>query len=198
VLYFQQGQNKENVMKAVLTLAAGLIMVGAVAANPLQAQRPGSQGSERGRPAANPRAPVAPAPAHNRAPAHSNAPRYITVTERVWIPGHYTTVTERVLVPGRYETRIEQVWVPARNETTRERRVDARGRVYYSNVTRTIPGHYEEVECHVYVPAHHREVQRQVWVHGRYELQQRQVRVDCGIDQRPSHRHRHRHRHTRR
>jgi hypothetical protein len=169
-------------MKAILTLAAGLILVGAIGASPMQAQRTGTPGPNRGE---TPRAPAAPTPA----PAHSNAPRYITITERVWVPGHYTTVSERVLVPGRFETRIEKVWVPARNETTRERRVDARGRVYYSNVTRTIPGHYQEQERRVYVPAHFKVVERRVWVEGRYEMQERQVRVNHGQQNRRNRHH---------
>jgi len=152
-------------MKALLGIAAAMLMIGALGANPLAAQRQGSQGHQNTRPA-------------HAQPNHAPAQQYITVQERVWVPGHYTTVIERVLVPGRFEDQCVQVWVPARIEVVRQRCVDSRGRVYYTNVHRTVPGHYKTETRRVFVPAHYIDAEKRVYVPGKFEIRERKVLVD--------------------
>lgn len=169
-------------MKALFTACAGLLLIGAVGASDLSAQRvsvkinKGHKSVEvnTGRGDSNVRVTrEAPQPKHQGG-------HYITVKEKVWHPGHYKTVTERVWVPEEHKTVIERVYVPAETIVVRERRVDHCGRVYFVNVCKTIPAHYKNVEKCVVIPGHFCEVQKKVWVEGHHDIVEKRVWVEGG------------------
>lgn len=163
-------------MKALLTACAGMLLIGAVGASDLNAQRVSVQinkGNKQVEVNAGRGAEVRITREQPKPSGH-----YVTVKEKVWHPGHYKTVTERVWVPEEHKIVIERVYVPAETITVRERRVDHCGNVYFVNVCKTIPAHYKNVEKCVVIPGHFCEVRKQVWVEGHYDIIEKQVWVE--------------------
>jgi hypothetical protein len=71
----------------------------------------------------------------------------------------------------------ESVYVPGRNVTVRERRVDHHGCVFFVDVCKYIPPHYEQVERCVVIPGRYETCTKQVWIEGHYDIVEERVWV---------------------
>jgi hypothetical protein len=127
-------------MKTFLAAIAGFALIGAIGATQVSAQS-GHRGSSNFRKA-------------ERVEKHQPSGHYVTVEERVWVPGQY--VIEH-----------RDVWVEGHYDFVKEARTDRHGCVIYVTVKKWHPGQYECKEFRVYKPGYYKTVCKQVWVeHG--------------------------------
>lgn len=164
---------------------AGIALMGAIGAGTVQAQGVHIKIQKPGKTIEIKHGQPAPKPAEDCNDGH-----YITVKKKVWVEGHYDTVCENVWIPPTCKMVEECIWVPptckiveervyvpAKTITVKERRVDHCGNVYYVNVCKVIPAHYDTIQKEVHVPGYHKKVMKEVHVPGRYEKVEKQVFV---------------------
>lgn len=176
-------------MNKFFAAIAGIALMGAIGATTAQAQgvhikieKPGKTIEiKHGKPAPK--------------PADDCNDHYIVVKKKVWIDAHYETVCENVWIPASCKMVEECVWVPAtckiveervyvpaRHITVKERRVNHCGVVYYVNVCKVVPAHYDTIQKEVHVPGYHKKFMKEVHVPGHYEKVERQVYVAGHFD----------------
>ena len=147
-------------MKTLFAALAGFALIGAVGATQVNAQ--------------GVRIDIRKADKHvvidtHRSPTHTSTrtqPQPLRQPERVvkQPSGHFITVQKKVWIAGHYEHRDVQVLVPGKHIDVRERRVDHCGNIYFVNVCKFIPAHYETVCKEVFVPGRFEIREERVWV----------------------------------
>jgi len=171
-------------MNKFIASIAGILLIGAVGAGTAQAQGVHVRIDKPGK------------SVEIKTGGHANqGGEYITVKKKVWHEGHYDIVCENVWIPASCKIVEECIWVPAsckivservyvpaKTVTVKERRVDHCGVVFYVNVCKVIPAHYETVNREVHVPGYHKTIQKEVHVPGHYEKVERKVFVPGHYD----------------
>lgn len=157
-------------MNKILTVLAGILLMGALGTSELHAQRATRHGSHS-------------SPSSFRG---GEQVRYEYVNRRVWVPAHYRNVQRRVWVAGHFDQVIERVWIPARRVNRRVRRIDHHGHAYYVTVQEHVPGHFHNRTIRKFHPGHYEIRTVRELVPGRHEI--KRVKVAVKVPRQPARR----------